>query len=117
MCYNIDVLEWWLNKGLNNQLIFKYSEDAIYNACSSNNIKLMDWWYKVHKTTKYKLKYDTRCMDYATNIDVLEWWFDKKDEIELKYTKNAFENAVILRNINDDSVYLWWVQSRLKIPK
>ena len=117
LCYNIDVLEWWLNKGLNNQLIFKYSEDAIYNACSSNNIKLMDWWYNVHKNTKYKLKYDSRCMDYATNINVLEWWFNKKDEIELKYTKNAFENAVILKNINDDSVYLWWVQSRLKIPK
>ena len=117
LCNNINVLEWWLNKGLNNQLLFKYSEDAMYNACLSNNIKLMDWWYNVNKNTKYKLKYDSRCMDYATNIDVLEWWFDKKDEIELKYTKNAFENAVMLKNINDDSIYLWWIQSRLKIPK
>jgi len=118
MCDNIEVLNWWLEKSTKRLVRFKYTEMAMFNACSTNNLELMNWWYNNTKERNMAFLYGTECMDYATSINVLDWWLEKNrtDGLKLKYTREGFENAQRTRVI-DDSIYIWWIVSELPIPK
>jgi hypothetical protein len=118
MCNDIQVLNWWLEKSETRQLRFKYSEYAMFNACSNNNLELMNWWYDNMKIRGMIFMYGNECMDYATSIDVLDWWVQKnrEDGIKLKYTKEGFEYAKVIMK-TDKTIYNWWIASGLAIEK
>jgi hypothetical protein len=78
----------------------------------------MNWWYDNMKIRGMIFMYGNECMDYATSIDVLDWWVQKnrEDGIKLKYTKEGFEYAKVIMK-TDKTIYNWWIASGLAIEK
>jgi hypothetical protein len=96
----IDVLNWWASKCRNwmrigrtpceifsrtvapmdqkgNRVIFKYSTEAITNACAAGHIDVVEWWHTNSIGTKLVFLYNKQCMTElikTKNIAILKWW-------------------------------------------
>ena len=128
----IDVLNWWINSGLN---LF-YSFRGFDTAAKNGHVDVLDWWDK-HIT----INYFTYVMDIASengcvnvlewcknsmtqiytidaidkasangHIDVLDWW--KNSGLGLKYTPYAIDVASANGHID---VLDWWKNSKLEL--
>lgn len=103
----IDILDWWLNYNIQNNVALRYSEYAIDLASKNGHDNVLDWWIDLHRNTNIELKYTKFAIDDASSsgyVDILDWWL--KSGLQLKYTEYAVNNAVSNDHV---SVSHWWL--------
>ena len=105
----VNVLEWWYNISIENDITLEYDEYCIDRACNRNYVNILKWWFNKLFTNKLILKYTTLAMDWATmfgNTKILKCWKKNKNKLEelnyqLKYTSEGFN----ISNVCDYSYY------------
>ena len=103
---HVNVLEWWINSGLE----LKYSEKALNNASEDGHVAVLEWW----KNSGLELKYTEDALNVASaygHINVLEWW--KNSGLELKHSKDILYLLETSLWYNNKSIALWWKSSGL----
>ncbi len=86
ICYlgNINTLKWLYE---NNELI-NY-KNAIDMASHYGNVNILDFFYE-HPDLEFN--YTELALDNSLNATVLDWWYNKRNIIKLKYTQKTFRN-------------------------
>lgn len=99
---NLEVLEWWWNANQNHGIELKYSESAANYASENDHVDILKWLYE-----KTEFKYSSDSLDYADNLEILNWWLKMGQEhgIKLLYTNIAVDSA---SNENNIPVLDWW---------
>lgn len=102
---NINVLNVLYNLHIKNKFEFKYTENAIDNACFKGHNDVVEWFYNHNHYLENELefKYTEDAIDWACesgNINIVEWFYNHRDEIEFKYTSDAIDNAAEHKHMN-----------------
>lgn len=100
----VDVLKWWEEKFIHDNILLKYTKHAIDKTQS---VRVLDWWLQVHHKYDIMLKYSTKSIDSCTDTNILNWWLYAflNYGVRLKYKMWAINNAS-----SRGDIYLldWW---------
>lgn len=114
---NIEVLNWWLNKHKEKDILLKYSSGALDNASKLGLTNVLDWWFN----SGLEMKHTERAVDLANctgQLKSLNWWLSKSKEtnskIDFKYSPNSF-NRCKLEETEIIELAKWWKDNNLEI--
>ncbi|KAL7747789.1 hypothetical protein RI367_006913 [Sorochytrium milnesiophthora] len=123
---HITVIKWALNK-FPGHVAWNGCMDAASTAGRStvaSRIAILDALFDVQRTlgVNGQLWYTKKAMDTATELPILQWWFDRYPQDELKYSRDGSQLRPKLQDCPsgrgtaaEDSVLGWWRASPLEL--
>lgn len=103
-------LDWWRTTLAKENMEFMYTELAISNAISNNNIECLEWW----SSSGLPLKIDNTAYFENCKVEILEWL--KSNCPIFKKNIAYFLNDILLTSLNEESdaqqkVMTWCVEN------
>jgi hypothetical protein len=82
----------------------------IDELCRDRNFDLLNLFYNNRDT--YDFTYTNDSIDLCQDIGIYEWFYQKRNELELKYTKKCFDTLCIK---NKEKHLKWWFDHRSEL--
>jgi hypothetical protein len=91
---NTKVLTWFWDHHINDELEFKYNSESLNYACRcGDNFDVLDFWYD--RRHQLELKYDCTVLTFAhKSIDVWNYWYNRKHDLEFKYCRTIIDQTL-----------------------